>query len=673
MSSQFPSKKPCISSNSEKLIGQLVAPGDKSISHRALLLGSQVIGRVRIRGLLEGDDVMHTKLALEHLGITITKSEDGEWTVQGAGIGGLREPSQPLDMGNSGTGARLLMGLIAPYAFTSFIYGDESLSGRPMKRVITPLSQMGVQIVSRSEQRLPLSVRGSPMLRPITYELPVASAQVKSCILLAGLNIAGTTTVIEPHPTRDHTERMLEHLGIPLSIRTLENDSREISIHGQPEQKPVDLEINVPADPSSAAFPIVAALITKDSHITIPNVCMNPLRTGLFDVLRRMGAKLETINERESAGEIVADISASSSPLNAVDVEEAIAPSMIDEYPILAVAAAFAKGESRMRGLSELRVKESDRLSAIIHGLNACGVEARAEGDDLIVKGGAGMVKGDAEITTHFDHRIAMSFLVLGLAAQKPVLVDDMTAISTSFPHFVSLMNSIGATITVERRRYRRPNLDRPLIVAIDGPAASGKGTLARRLSERLGLPYLDTGMLYRAVGMKLVFHDADPTDKTSAIEAAQSIEAADFLNPRLRDEKVGQAASIVSAIPEVRAILLNFQREFAAAPHGAILDGRDIGTVVCPHADLKLFMTASIDTRADRRHRQLQGQGIEVVYESVKKDLIERDKRDSIRQNAPLVAADDAIILDTTDMAADDVFRQILSLIDEKLIEKAA
>jgi len=673
MSSKKPSKKPCISSYSEKLQGHLLVPGDKSISHRALLLGSQILGQVRIRGLLEGDDVMHTCASLEHLGVTIHRSEDGVWLVHGVGIGGLKESSQPLDMGNSGTGARLLMGLVAPYPFTSFFYGDDSLSGRPMRRVITPLTEMGVQIVSRSEQRLPLSITGSTMLKPIYYELPVASAQVKSCILLAGLNITGTTTVVEPHPTRDHTERMMEHLGIQLSVRTLDNGSREITLNGQPKQSVQTLDIVVPADPSSAAFPIVAALITKDSYLTIPNVCMNPLRTGLFDVLKRMGANLIISNERESAGETVADITASSSNLKAVDVEAALAPSMIDEYPILAVAAAFATGENRMRGLSELRVKESDRLSAIIRGLNACGVEARADGDDLIVKGTGGNVKGDAEVTTHFDHRIAMSFLVLGLASQKPVIVDDITAISTSFPHFVNLMNGIGASITVERRRFRRPAFNQPFVIAIDGPAASGKGTLARRLSERLGLPYLDTGMLYRAVGMKLVFSDLDPNHKADAIEAAQSIEAADFLNPRLRDEKVGQAASIVSAMPEVRAILLDYQRDFAAAPHGAILDGRDIGTVVCPNADLKLFMTASIDTRADRRHRQLQGQGIEVVYDSVKKDLIERDKRDSLRQNAPLVAADDAITLDTTDMAADEVFRQILTLIDEKLVEKAA
>lgn len=668
MTSHLTYAKPCISTRSNALAGNITVPGDKSISHRSLLLGSQIIGSVTIRGLLMGDDVMCTKAALAHLGVTITQTTHDEWQVQGVGIGGLRESSQPLDMGNSGTGARLLMGLVSSYPFTSFFYGDESLSSRPMNRVIIPLSQSGAQFVSRTGGRLPLSVTGRSSMLPIEYELPVASAQVKSAVLLAGLNIPGRTTVVEPVATRDHTERMLQHLGI-----AVERDGTSISIMGQQAQSHQDIVIDVPGDPSSAAFPIVAALLVPGSEITIRHICMNPLRTGLFTILQRMGADIEIRNERQSAGEPVADLTVRSSALKAVDVEADIAPSMIDEYPVLAVACAFASGESRMRGLSELRVKESDRLQAVIDGLNACGVEAYAEGDDLIVKGMAGTVEGGGTVTTHFDHRIAMSFLVMGLATEKPVMVDDSTAISTSFPRFINLMTGLGAFITEERRSMRRISRDKPLVVAIDGPAASGKGTLARRLAERLDLPYLDTGMLYRAVGMKLVYSDQDPGNKASAIAAAQSISAQDFTNPRLRQERVGQAASIISAMPEVRAILLDFQRNFAAAPHGAVLDGRDIGTVVCPQADLKLFITASIDTRAARRHRELQGEGIEVVYESVLADLVERDARDSQRKNAPLVAADDAIRLDTSDMTANEVFTQVLRLLNEKLDMEAA
>lgn len=668
MTSHLTYAKPCISTRSNALAGNITVPGDKSISHRSLLLGSQIIGSVTIRGLLMGDDVMCTKAALAHLGVTITQTTHDEWQVQGVGIGGLRESSQPLDMGNSGTGARLLMGLVSSYPFTSFFYGDESLSSRPMNRVIIPLSQSGAQFVSRTGGRLPLSVTGRSSMLPIEYELPVASAQVKSAVLLAGLNIPGRTTVVEPVATRDHTERMLQHLGI-----AVERDGTSISIMGQQAQSHQDIVIDVPGDPSSAAFPIVAALLVPGSEITIRHICMNPLRTGLFTILQRMGADIEIRNERQSAGEPVADLTVRSSALKAVDVGADIAPSMIDEYPVLAVACAFASGESRMRGLSELRVKESDRLQAVIDGLNACGVEAYAEGDDLIVKGMAGTVEGGGTVTTHFDHRIAMSFLVMGLATEKPVMVDDSTAISTSFPRFINLMTGLGAFITEERRSMRRISRDKPLVVAIDGPAASGKGTLARRLAERLDLPYLDTGMLYRAVGMKLVYSDQDPGNKASAIAAAQSISAQDFTNPRLRQERVGQAASIISAMPEVRAILLDFQRNFAAAPHGAVLDGRDIGTVVCPQADLKLFITASIDTRAARRHRELQGEGIEVVYESVLADLVERDARDSQRKNAPLVAADDAIRLDTSDMTANEVFTQVLRLLNEKLDMEAA
>jgi 3-phosphoshikimate 1-carboxyvinyltransferase len=672
MKSNLTSAHAYISQTSPALKGSITVPGDKSISHRTLMLGSQIFGKLHISGLLEGEDVLSTMQALRQMGVSFSQAAAGGWVVEGRGIGGLNESADVLNMGNSGTSARLLMGLLAPYPFTSFFSGDHSLSRRPMKRVMTPLKEMGVQFTAHSGETLPLALMGSSSLLPITYTLPVASAQVKSAILLAGMNIAGKTTVIEKEATRDHTERMLKHLGIALEITEHESGGQAISITGHQKQAYQETEITVPGDPSSAAFPIVAALITPGSEITVQHICMNPLRTGLFDVLTRMGADISFHNKRESAGEPVADITARYSKLKAVDVEAEIAPSMIDEYPILAVACAYAKGRSIMKGLSELRVKESDRLQAVIDGLTANGVRAEAQGDDLIVHG-AGAVPGGGLVRTHYDHRIAMAFLVMGLAAQQQVTVDDARAIATSFPNFFPLMSSCGAAIFRERRTKPRIDLPHPLVIAIDGPAASGKGTLGRCLSEHLGLPYLDTGSLYRAVGMRILFAGNDPTNKDHAIAAAESIAPDDFSNPQLRYEKVGQAASIVSAMPEVRQILLDYQRRFAASARGAILDGRDIGTVVCPNADIKLFMTASIEARADRRHRQLQGQGIEVVYESVLQDLIERDARDSERKSAPLKAADDAIAIDTTDVSANQVFDMVIKLVESRLAVKAA
>ncbi len=672
MHSHLTYAQPFVSEKSTALTGNVQVAGDKSISHRSLILGSQIIGCVRISGLLLGDDVMNTKKALQQLGVSIIQEGD-VWVVQGRGVGGLGEPSGVLDMGNSGTGARLMMGLVASYPFTSFFMGDESLSKRPMQRVMTPLSQMGAQFQAHSGNTLPLSITGLASLMPITYELPVASAQIKSALLLAGLNTPGITTIIEPIATRDHTERMMEYLGLGVTRTPLPTGGFSISITGQPPQTFQETELHVPADPSSAAFPLVAAAIVPGSNITIANVCMNPLRTGLFTVLGRMGADISYSNQRTACGEPVADITLRYRPLKAVEVEDAIAPSMIDEYPILAVAAACADGISIMHGLGELRVKESDRLQAIADGLLACGMKAEIQGDSLIVHGTSGAVIGGGRVVTHFDHRIAMAFLVLGLNATKPITVDDSRAITTSFPTFTECMQSLGASILPERRSVRRIVPDHPLVIAIDGPAASGKGTLARKLADHYGLPYLDTGSIYRAVGMRLVHNHLDPHDVNAAIEAAKQIDEHDFANPQLRQERVGQAASIISAIAEVRAILLDFQRQFAATHKGAILDGRDIGTVVCPNADLKLFLTATLDARAQRRHEQLQGQGIEVVFDSVKRDLIERDTRDSKRHTAPLTAASDAIHLDTTDLNIADVFLQVVELIEARKAIKAA
>ncbi len=644
---------------SSPLQGIASVPGDKSISHRALMLSSQVLGTTRITGLLEGEDVLRTAEAMRLLGVSVEKKTNA-WEVKGVGAGGLHEPSGVLDMGNSGTSARLLMGLLTPYPFTSFFTGDKSLCARPMKRVIEPLTQMGAQFTSRRECRLPLALTGTEMPLPITYRLAVPSAQVKSAILLAGLNTPGVTTVIESEATRDHTENMLTSLGFAVARENAEG-GKAVSLPGQQNPPLAERAIDVPADPSSAAFIIVAALIVPGSEVLVPNVCVNPLRTGLYTTLKEMGATVEFRNERMVAGEQVADIAAKHSRLKGVRVPTARAPSMIDEYPVLSIACAFAEGESVMEGLAELRVKESDRLNAILNGLTACGVEARAEGDTLSIRGGG--VRGGATIATQFDHRIAMSFLVLGLAAKAPVSVDEAEGIDTSFPGFAKLMNGLGACIAAESHPRSHP-----LVIAIDGPAASGKGTLARRVAEHFGLTYLDTGSLYRAVGMKLAYADKDPHDKDAAIEAAKSITPMDLANPRLRQEHIGQAASIVSAMPEVRAILLQFQRDVARSGKGAVLDGRDIGTVVCPDAEFKFFITASMEARARRRHRELSGQGVEVVYDSVLDDLRERDERDSRRSIAPMKPADDAIIIDTSTMDASSVFEKVRSLVGKRL-----
>jgi 3-phosphoshikimate 1-carboxyvinyltransferase len=427
------------------LKGTLTVPGDKSISHRALILGGLAMGETIITGLLLGEDVLRTAAAMKALGARVDAGQgDGAWKVVGGGIGALTEPDDILDMGNSGTGARLMAGVLAAYPFTSIMTGDASLRRRPMQRVITPLSQCGATFMARAGGRLPMAITGSPLMLPLTYDSPVASAQIKSAVLLAGLHAPGATTVTEPAASRDHTERMFRHFGVEVETSTARNGAYTARVVGQPEI--TGRAIVVPGDPSSAAFPIVAALIVPGSHVTIRNVGLNPLRTGLFDTLREMGADIAFTNQREEAGEPVADIEVRASKLRGVTVPAARAPSMIDEYPILAVAAAFAEGETRMDGLAELRVKESDRLAVMANGLTACGVSARAEGDSLIVRGG-GAIKGHATIAVHLDHRIAMSFLVLGLAADKAIAVDDASAIATSFPGFIPLMTGLGAKI----------------------------------------------------------------------------------------------------------------------------------------------------------------------------------------------------------------------------------
>jgi 3-phosphoshikimate 1-carboxyvinyltransferase len=420
-------------------------PGDKSISHRSLMLGTLAVGETVIEGLLEGEDVLRTAAAMRALGATAAREGDGRWRVHGRGIGGLAEPADVLDLGNAGTGARLLMGLLATHRLTAFLTGDASLRGRPMARVAKPLQEIGARIIARDGCRLPLAIIGAAEPVPISYRLPVASAQVKSAVLLAGLNTPGETSVIEPEPTRDHTELMLRHFGVELRVE-MANEGRRTTIVGQPEI--TGRRIAVPADPSSAAFPLVAALLLPGSDVTLSNVGINPHRIGLIETLREMGGDIAFADQRQEAGEPVADIRVRASQLTGVTVPAARAPSMIDEYPILAVAAARAQGTTVMRGLGELRVKESDRLAAIAAGLRACGVSVQDGPDSLTVEGGGKVrPRGGAMIAANLDHRIAMAFLVLGMVAEQPVEIDDGSPIETSFPGFADLMNRLGAQI----------------------------------------------------------------------------------------------------------------------------------------------------------------------------------------------------------------------------------
>jgi 3-phosphoshikimate 1-carboxyvinyltransferase len=446
--------QPLVSHPAGALVGTVKVPGDKSISHRALMIGALAVGETTIEGLLEGEDVLRTAAAMRALGAQIERgqveqgsaerSADGVWRVHGRGIGGLAEPADVLDMGNAGTGARLLMGLLASHRLTAFMTGDASLRRRPMGRVAAPLRLMGAEIVARGGDRLPLAVIGAAEPMPITYRLPVPSAQVKSALLLAGLNTPGETTVIEPEPTRDHTELMLRHFGATLRVEQVA-EGRAVTIVGQPEL--AGRAIRVPGDPSSAAFPLVAALIRPGSRLRLAGIGMNPHRIGLIETLREMGADIALENARDAAGEPVADLVVQASELRGVEVPAERAPSMIDEYPILAVAAACAGGRTVMRGLAELRVKESDRLAAVANGLAACGVKVAAGEDSLTVDGTGKPPAGGATISTGLDHRIAMAFLVLGMAAAAPIGVDDADPIDTSFPGFAGLMNGLGARI----------------------------------------------------------------------------------------------------------------------------------------------------------------------------------------------------------------------------------
>ena len=434
---------PLTARRSGALKGRVRVPGDKSISLRSLMFGALAVGETRITGMLEGEDAISTAKAMAALGATVERTGERAWRVLGVGVGGFAEPRAPLDFGNSGTGCRLGMGAVAGCPIKATFDGDASLRTRPMRRILDPLEKMGARTLEIQDGgRLPVVMQGAAEPIPIEYEAPVPSAQLKSAVLLAGLAAPGTTTVIEKEATRDHTEKLLKHFGAKIHVTHLGDHGRKIVLNGQPELAAAP--VMVPADPSSASFPLIAALIVPGSDITIEGVMLNPLRTGLFKTLKEMGASIELLEQRNEGGEDVADLRVRAGALKGVDVPAERAPSMIDEYPVLSVAAAFAEGTTRMRGLKELRVKESDRLEATAAMLRNNGIEVEIEGDDLIVHG-RGRAPGGGVVATHMDHRIAMSALAMGLATEQPVTVDDAAFIATSFPGFADLMRGLGA------------------------------------------------------------------------------------------------------------------------------------------------------------------------------------------------------------------------------------
>jgi 3-phosphoshikimate 1-carboxyvinyltransferase len=435
--------RPLTARRTGSLTGTARVPGDKSISHRALILGALAVGESRISGLLEADDVLNTAKAMSALGADLLRDGDGLWRVWGRGVGGLAEPEGVLDFGNSGTGSRLVMGAMATTAMRAVFTGDESLRRRPMKRVLEPLTLFGAEYDARAGGLMPVTLRGATHPLAIEHEVAVASAQVKSALLLAALNAPGRSRIVQRALTRDHTEKMLRAFGARIAVEMLDGGGEAIELTGEIDL--VSTAVDVPCDPSSAGFPLVAALIVPGSEVRIPGVLLNPRRTGLLETLKEMGADIAVENSRESGGETIGDLVVRASSLKGVEVPPERAPSMIDEYPILAVAAAFAEGRTVMRGLEELRVKESDRLSAIVAGLRANGVAVEESEDGMTVTGGA--VAGGGTVTTHMDHRIAMSFLVMGLAARDAVTVDDVSMVATSFPEFESLMTALGATL----------------------------------------------------------------------------------------------------------------------------------------------------------------------------------------------------------------------------------
>ncbi len=672
------------------LQGPVRVPGDKSISHRAVMLGALADGETEVHGFLEGEDSLATLRAFRAMGVEVEGPRDGHLRIRGAGLDGLRAPPGPLDLGNSGTSMRLLAGILAAQPFDSVLQGDASLSRRPMARITHPLARMGARIETAPGGTPPLRIHGGRRLQGIDYVMPVASAQVKSCLLLAGLYAEGRTCVTEPAPTRDHTERMLASFGCEVL-----REAGRICVAGGGRLRATAIE--VPGDISSAAFFMVGAAITPGAEVCLTGVGINPTRTGVVNILRAMGASLDIENERMAGGEPVGDIRVRASRLRGIVIPRDQVPLAIDEFPALFIAAACAEGETVLQGAAELRVKESDRIQVMADGLRALGVDARPTDDGMVIRGGR---LGGGCVDSHGDHRIAMAFAMAGLRADGIIEIRDCANVATSFPGFVELARHAGLQINVmqsgkgsctrptsgtamERSpREHSPPVITPPVITIDGPGGSGKGTVSRLLARRLGWHFLDSGALYRLVALAARHHDVALDDAAGLARLARNLdvrfeEDSDlddvciYLDGRevtgaLREESCGEAASQVAALAPVREALLDRQRTFCRPP-GLVADGRDMGTVVFPHAALKIFLTASAGERARRRYKQLKDKGMDVRLDSLLREIEARDARDRGRRHAPLKPAPDAVHIDTTSLTVEDVVARILALWRER------
>lgn len=635
----------------KKLTGIIDIPGDKSISHRSIMFAGLSNTEVTITNFLEGEDCLSTIDCFRKLGVAITRG-DGTVTVKGNGLHGLVESTEVLNAGNSGTTLRLMMGILAAQPFFTVFTGDSSLSKRPMGRVITPLTKMGAQIRARANDRnLPLAIMPSSGLTTLAYESPVASAQVKSSILLAGLCAGIPVSVNEPHISRDHTEKMLETFGV-----TVKRDGTRVSLDEIPAELTAPKTIEVPGDISSAAFWMVAGSICPNSELLLKNVGMNPTRTGIYDALIEMGADITCENERMSGAEPVADLRVRYTQLHGITLREEDIPRLIDEIPILAVAAMFAEDKTVIKGAGELRVKETDRIEAVCAEFTKMGAQIEELPDGMIITGGAPLHTADC--LSYDDHRIAMALAIAG-AVSEGVRIKDAHCANISYPTFYEDLARISRSDKIA--------------IAIDGPAGAGKSTVAKQAAKRLGYVYVDTGAMFRTVAWKALQENTRDTEMIGKLAETLQIkmtyddgnlevfaDGIDVTNA-IRTPEVTALVPMVAQIPAVRRSLLVMQRQMAK-DGGIVMDGRDIGTNVLPNAELKIFLTASIEERAQRRYLELQAKGYEVDPAELEQEIAERDRMDMEREIAPLVQAEDAIYLDTTSMSIEEVIQTILS-----------
>lgn len=649
------------------LVGRLRVPGDKSVSHRAVIFGGLAAGETRVSGFLAGADCNASLAAMEQLGATVTRTGDGTLKIAGR-AGRLLPPAEPLDLGNAGTGLRLLAGVLAGQDFTAILTGDRSLCSRPMSRIIEPLTLMGAEITSEAG-RAPLTIKGRRSLQPVDYQLPVASAQVQSAVLLAGLAAEGKTRVRCAEPVRDHTLRMLSAMGA-----AIEADDDAVVVTGPSTLQGTDVE--VPGDFSSAAFFLGLAAAVPGADLTVEQVGVNPTRTGFLTLLELMGADLELRNQRVSGGEPLADIRVRGRRLQGIEVPPSEVVRSIDEFPILFVVAALAHGRTRVTGASELRVKESDRLATMARALAGLGAAVQESEDGLVIEGRGQL--GGGEVSSGGDHRVAMAMAMAGQAASKPVRVFDVGNVGTSYPGFVRDASAVGLKIKQIGGKGEADLVERNNevpVIAVDGPSGSGKGTISRLLASALGWHLLDSGALYRLTALVTLDAGADPSDEAAVAALAAELDvrfttdeqgneqillAGQDVTRRIRSERCGEAASKVAPLRKVRRALNGLQLGFRRPP-GLVADGRDMGTVVFPDAALKIFLTASAEERAERRYKQLKEKDIGVSLAALREEIAARDERDQTREVAPLVPAEDALIIDTTGVGIEDVFQRLL------------